>query len=285
MSERKKYRIDGDKLKAARKRAALTVEELSEKANEAYSKGFSISDIQKYEKGDTFIYADKLKIFASILNVRPEDIIFFDVPGPLTDTLQYKTWRNFIEDVFTSYIDRYHGLCLYKNYMSIVFDYCGQSWDALSAASSIDTKGENKKAPGKHNAIYSSTRNNGLKKKDFLFTNNILIALVAKKDEAMLLVTENRHIAEMFRRKLSKHLEIIKVLKEEIATGKIEYRLPEIEQLSEYFTTLSKSLEYAEFCARNEKQQELSDNYGNGDWAAYQEELQDQVMYSELDEL
>lgn len=248
-------------------------------------RGFSVSDIQKYEKGDAFIYADKLKILASKLNVRPEEIIFFDVSGPLTDTLQYKTWRNFLDDVFASRKDRYQGLCHYKNYMSFMFDCCGPSWDALSSASSTDPKVANKNTPRRQNAIYSSTRKHGLKKRDFHFTREILIALVVKKDEAMLLVAKNRHIAEIFKRKLLKHQEIFEELKREIEIGKIKYRLSEIEQLNEYFTYLTNSLNYAEFCARNEKQQELRDHHGDGDWAAFQEELRDQMMYAEFDDL
>lgn len=80
---KKKYRVNAVRLKAARKNAKLTVEKLSELAQreneESGSKkaGFSVSDIQKYEKGGAYIYAEKLKILASLLNTCPEDIIFF----------------------------------------------------------------------------------------------------------------------------------------------------------------------------------------------------------------
>lgn len=332
MTERKKYRVDAEKFKAARKRAALTVEELSKKAieemikavaetkaNELWNReregrqftsldedisarrkiyervrseipsdetrGFSVSDIQKYEKGGAFIYADKLKILMPILNVRPEEIIFFDEPGRFTDTVQFKTWRYFVDDIFRN-SSRGYGLYLYGNYRTFVDNCCKSSWDALSTASSTASRTK-EKTPAQQNTIYAATRKIGLKKKDFLETSEILAALAFGKDEAVFLSTKDHHIAEIFKRNISKHQSLLQVLKEQAGQGKIEYQysITEIKQLNDYFTTLTESIDRAKQHAEIEKEELFRDMYGYGDQAEYYRELHEELTYAELDNL
>lgn len=289
MAEKKKYRVDAEKFKAARKRAALTVEKLSILASAEYTKidpearGFSVSDIQKYEKGGAFIYADKLKILVSILAVRPEEIIFFDEPGRLTDTVPFKTWRYFVEDIVRNSA-RGYGLYLYGNYRAFISGCCGPSWSALSSASSIAPKSK-EETPTQLNAIYSATRKIGLKKKDFAETNEVLASLATGEDETILFFVKDHHIAEIFKRNILKHQNLLQVLKELTEQGEIQYSISEIKQLNEYFTTLLESIDRAKHHVETEKEEMFTDIYGYGDRAEYYRELHEELTYAELDNL
>ena len=281
MSEkRKKYQVDGDKLRAARKQAALSVEALSRKALVQLSedgKGFSVSDIQKYEKGGAYIYADKLKILATILGVKPEGIVFFDTPEQCSQTPQFRAWYGFVESTH-SYKDKYVTLVLYKKYMKFVFSYCQPSWDALSKRNSTEEKA--KDPPKTLNAIYAFTKKIGLRKADFLFTHEILIAINGPRNELMLKIIDDRHISEKFRRVIEKHLQLLDKIGEQIKFGAVRYKVADLEQLKICFSMLNHYLSYAKLSAAKSIEE-----YGGGDWGAFREEIYDQIMHAELDGL
>lgn len=281
--KRKKYQIDGDKLKEARKWASLSVEQLSEKAKclaniAQEERGFSVSEIQKYEKGGAYIYADKLKILATILKIKPEHIIFYDTPEPLSETSQFRAWFGFVESA-SCYKNKYSALTLYNGYAEFVFSCCAPSWDALSKLNSTE-KSQKENSNATHDAIYTYTRKLSLKKVDFHFTRDILQAINRSRNEAMLKVTVDRHIAEKFRRLIEKHQQLLDKIQEQVEIGAIQYNLTDLEQLKEYFSMLFHFLIYAE-----QRTARIVDEYSNGDWAAFQEELYDQIMYAELEEL
>lgn len=289
MAEKRKYRVDAEKFKAARKRVALTVDELSNLAQIEYTKicpevrGFSASDIQKYEKGGAFIYADKLKILTSILNVTPQEIIFWKEPGLFTDTIQFKTWKYFIEDMFRN-PDRGYGIYIYGNYRAFVSVYCGPSWNALSVASSTATEPK-EKAPTQQNAIYSATRKIGLKKKDFMETNEVLASLATGKDETIFLIMKDHHIAEVFKRNVLKHRELLQCLIELMKQGEIQYSTSEIRKLNEYFTILIESIDRAKHHAEIEKEEIFAEKYDYADKAEYYRDLHEGLICAELDNL
>lgn len=165
---RKKYQIDADKLRAARKQAALSVEELSEKARRLANlapeqNGFSVSGILHYEKGGANIDADKLKILASVLGIKPEGIIFFDTPELLSQTPQFRSWYGFVESTHY-YKDKFLALALYKDYEDFVFSFCTPYWEALKEQNSTQ-RGQKKNFRLTHNTIYTYTRKFHLKKR------------------------------------------------------------------------------------------------------------------------
>ncbi len=281
--KRKKYQIDADKLRAARKQAALTVEKLSEEARRLAElapeqDGFSVSEIQKYEKGGTYIYADKLKILASILNIKPEDIIFFDTPEPLSQTPQFRSWFGFVESTHY-YKDKYLVLTLYNDYKDFVFSCCMPSWNALAKRNSTQ-RSQGESFNSTNSAIYTYTRKLGLKKADFLFTHEILCAINGPRNEAMLKVTVDRHIAEKFRRVIEKHQQLLDKIREQIELGAVQYKVSDLERLKACFSMLRHYLAYAELSAAKSIK-----NYGDGDWGAFREEIDDQIKYAEFLEL
>lgn len=280
--KRKKYQIDGDRLRAARKQAALSVEALSEEARKLAEispeeRGFSVSEIQKYEKGGAYIYAEKLKILATILGVKPEGIIFFDTPEQLSQTPQFRAWYGFVESAYF-YKDKSVTLVLYKEYMEFVFPCCEPSWDALSARNS--TEGQAKDSPKTLNAVYTFTKKIGLKKADFLFTHELLIAINGSRNELMLKIIDDRHIAEKFRRIIEKHLQLLDKIGEQIELGAIQYEVADLERLKSCFSMLNHFLGYAELSAAKSIEE-----YGGGDWGAFRAEIYDQIMYAELENL
>lgn len=247
-------------------------------------KGFSVSDIQKYEKGDAYIYADKLKILSSILGVRPESILFVDTMEPFSDTAQFKTWRCFVDDIFT-YSGRHLGLISYNGYMAFVHSCCGPSWEALSNAGSCSIKGQTTKNQRQQNAIYTCTRKNGLRKSDYNYTRETLVALTYTKDEAMQKIMEDHHIEAIFKREILKHQKVLKAIKRLVDLEETQYDISSLEKLNSYFDTISKCLKYAEFRVLNERKGELFESYGDSDEVAYHGEIYEQIIYSEFDAL
>ena len=101
----------------------------------------------------------------------------------------------------------------------------------------------------------------------------------------MLRITEDRHVAEQFKRMVLKHQEVLHVIKGQIEAGEVQYSLSDLERLISYFEVLSKSLVYAEFCALGERAEQFLDGYDDSDQAAHHKDIYEQVMYSELDTL
>ena len=287
MDKRKKYRVNAVQLKAARNNANLTVEELSElaqKENEESGNkkaGFSVSDIQKYEKGGAYIYAEKLKILASLLNVCPKEIIFFDTPEPLTDTLEFKTWQYF-SDHMASCTARSWGLHFYKCYKSFIFNCCNPSWDRLSGNNSTTVTKKENNSTESMTAVYACTRRASLRKIDFENTLEILRLLATNTEEAKLLVTQDRHIAELFEQTIKKHQKLLS--KEFKKLKDITLDAKYIEGLQVYFDKLLCTLKTSEWEAVGERREELGYDM-DSDQREYHEEIYKQVMLADLMDL
>lgn len=284
---KKKYRVNAVRLKAARKNAKLTVEKLSELAQreneESGSKkaGFSVSDIQKYEKGGAYIYAEKLKILASLLNTCPEDIIFFDTPEPLSDTLEFKTWQYF-SDYMASCTARLWGVHFYKRYMSFIFNCCNPSWERLSGNNSTTVMKKENNSTETMTAVYAYTRRASLRRIDFENTLEILELLATNIEETKLLVTQDRHIAELFEQAIRKHQALLDEL---IKSNKaMELDAKHIKGMRVYFDILLCALKKSEWKAAGDKREPFEYDV-DSDQAAYHEEIYWQVMLSDLREL
>lgn len=296
MAGKKKFLVDAEKLKAARKKAALSVEDLSSIAYTEIAEenpnsenpdvlSFSASDIQKYEKGGALIYADKLKRLSNLLDVDPKELVFFDSPYLFTSSIEFKTWCYFVNDI-SKHSNQIQGRFLFQSYSDLVSSCCKPMWDALSSSSAASSDKPPKNA--KHNAVYTATRKLRLRKKDFEETKEVLNALLRQREDAIILSLSNRHIAELFKRNIRKHQLLLQVLKENVEQGEIQYSLSEIAQLTEYFATMTTFLEEARLQAEKEKQEIFYDVYGYGDEAEYFQDVingyEDGEFYNSLNE-
>lgn len=287
MAGKTKFLLDAEKLKAARKKAALSLEDLSNIAYGEESKknpnsknpderGFSESDIQKYEKGGAWIYADKLKRISDILDVDPKELIFFEPPFPFASSIEFNAWCYFVNNI-SEYSKLIQGAFLFHKYSNFVRSNCGAIWDELSSRSAASSVKPPKVK--KHNVIYTATRKFRLRKKDFEDTKKVLIALVRKREEAIILSASNHHIAELFKRNLLKHQRLLQVMKEKVEQGEISYSLSEITELTTIFAVMVGVIEGAQ---RRAEEESFHDIYGDGDEAEYYYDIIDEFTYKEF---
>lgn len=131
-------------------------------------------------------------------------------------------------------------------------------------------------------AVYAYTRRASLRRIDFENTLEILELLATNIEETKLLVTQDRHIAELFEQAIRKHQALLDEL---IKSNKaMELDAKHIKGMRVYFDILLCALKKSEWKAAGDKREPFEYDV-DSDQAAYHEEIYWQVMLSDLREL
>lgn len=158
--DNKKFRIAPSKFRTARKEAGYSVEQLAEEY------GYSVSLIEKYEKGGAYITELDLRRIGKLLKVEPADIIEEDAVGER----ERLKWQFFLDSIAVGF-----GVqSTYNYFQECVIKYCLPYWEQLSKKKMKDDSCDNRKQKNLARNVYNCTRKVHFKKKDLNYFGEII---------------------------------------------------------------------------------------------------------------
>lgn len=211
----KKYRVDSDKFRAARKSMGYTIQRLADELR------CSESQIAKYEKGGAYIKEEKLSKICSLLKKEPTEIIVENFPDDANfeDSIDYLRWKFLLDCI----VGNFGVGGTYLHFRDCVEIYCAPYWKQLSKNSEIKVKETASKEETTSenlpdNSVYMCTRKYHFKKKDLFYLTEIertFFIYRAQPESAFSLAHKDHKIFEYFMCQIPKMKAIIAVLEKQ----------------------------------------------------------------------